>query len=128
MIDTLWSTSLSLLAESAPHAGAIDTAATTSNTPWESAALATLYFVVDMGIVAVAVAFVMCLWRLLRGPTLADRSLGGDTLSMQVVGLAILLTIRMRTLMFFDAVLIISILGFASTLAFAQFIARRRAV
>lgn len=97
-------------------------------TDWEAAAQTTLFVVVDVGIVALSLAFVMCLWRLLRGPTLADRGLAGDTIAMQVVGLSILLTIRIRTLMFFDAVLIISILGFASTLAFAQFIARRRAV
>lgn len=96
-------------------------------TDWELAAEHTLFIVVDVGIVLLSIAFVMCLWRVLRGPTLADRGLGTDTLAMQVVGLAILLTIRMRTLMFFDAVLIISILGFASTVAFAQFIGRRRA-
>ncbi len=96
-------------------------------TDWELAAEHTLFIVVDAGIVLLSIAFVMCLWRVLRGPTLADRGLGTDTLAMQVVGLAILLTIRMRTLMFFDAVLIISILGFASTVAFAQFIGRRRA-
>lgn len=103
-------------------------AALEPTTSWEAAAQTTLFVVVDIGIVALSVAFVMCLWRLLRGPTLADRGLAGDTIAMQVVGLSILLTIRIRTLMFFDAVLIISILGFASTLAFAQFIARRRAV
>lgn len=87
-----------------------------------------LFFVVDIGIIALTCAFVMCLWRLVRGPSLADRGLATDTLAMQVVGLVILLTIRLRTLMFFDAVLIVSILGFASTVAFAQFIARRGAV
>lgn len=97
-------------------------------TSLEAAAQTTLFMVVDIGIVTLSLAFVMCLWRLLRGPTLADRGLAADTIAMQVVGLSILLTIRIRTLMFFDAVLIISILGFASALAFAQFIARRRAV
>ncbi len=97
-------------------------------TDWEAAAQTALFVVVDVGMITLSLAFVMCLWRLLRGPTLADRGLASDTIAMQVVGLSILLTIRIRTLMFFDAVLIISILGFASTLAFAQFIARRRAV
>ncbi len=103
-------------------------AAVHTQTLLETAAESTLFFVVDLGIIALSIAFMMCLGRLLRGPTLADRGLASDTISMQVVGIAILLTIRMRTLMFFDAVLIISILGFASTLAFSQFIARRRAV
>lgn len=115
---------------SAGHAAKTAAAGATAHTPTllESAAQDTLFLVVDVGIVALSIAFVMCLGRMLRGPTLADRGLAGDTISMQVVGIAILLTIRMRTLMFFDAVLIISILGFASTLAYAQFIARRRAV
>lgn len=109
----------------AEHAGAAPAGPPTT---WESAAQTILFFVVDIGIVTLTVAFVMCFWRLMLGPTLADRGLASDTLSMQIVGVAILLTIRMRTLMLFDAVLIISILGFASTLAFAQFIARRQAV
>jgi len=97
-------------------------------TPLEHAAEGVLFVVVDIGIIILTAAFVMCLWRLVRGPSLADRGLATDTLAMQVVGLVILLTIRLRTLMFFDAVLIVSILGFAGTVAFAQFIARRGAV
>lgn len=111
----------------APAADEHAAAAPVAMTDWEHAAERTLFIAVDAGIVLLSIAFVMCLWRVVRGPTLADRGLGTDTVAMQVVGLAILLTIRMRTLMFFDAVLIISILGFASTVAFAQFIGRRRA-
>ncbi len=127
---------LTVTLAAAPASAATDASAMTEEIPatppasltdWELAAEHTLFIVVDAGIVLLSIAFVMCLWRVLRGPTLADRGLGTDTLAMQVVGLAILLTIRMRTLMFFDAVLIISILGFASTVAFAQFIGRRRA-
>jgi multicomponent K+:H+ antiporter subunit F len=97
-------------------------------TPAETVAQDALFFVVEVGILALAIAFALCVWRLVKGPNLADRGLAADVLSFQVVGLAILLTIRLRTLMFFDAVLIVSILGFASTIAFAQFIGRRRAV
>ena len=122
----------STLAAAPPHGDEGDHGSALSvgepTTTLEAAAQTTLFVVVDIGIGALSIAFVMCLWRLLRGPTLADRGLAGDTIAMQVVGLSILLTIRIRTLMFFDAVLIISILGFASTLAFSQFIARRRAV
>lgn len=129
MIHSLFTFPMMLLASASPavHAEQAD-APVHTQTLLETAAQDTLFFVVDFGIVALSLAFVMCLYRLLRGPTLADRGLAGDTISMQVVGIAILLTIQMRTVMFFDAVLIISILGFASTLAFAQFIARRRAV
>jgi len=84
--------------------------------------------VVDIGIFTLGVAFVLCLVRLVKGPTLADRGIASDLLAMQVVGLAILLTIRLETLVYFDTVLIVAILGFASTTAFAQYIGRRRAV
>jgi len=97
-------------------------------TPVEEASQSLLFFVVDLGIITLCLAFAMCLYRLIKGPTLIDRGLATDTIALQVVGLAVLLTIRLRTLLFFDAVLIISILGFASTVAFAQFVGRRRAV
>ena len=82
--------------------------------------------IVDIGVIAVALAIVFCLLRMLKGPTLVDRSIAADTIAMQVVALVILLTVRLGTLQFFDAVLIVSFLGFISTLAFAQFIGRRR--
>lgn len=97
-------------------------------TPAERVAENALFLVVDLGIVSIAAALGVCMWRVLRGPTLVDRGIASDIFAVQVVGLAVLLTIRLRTLLFFDAVLIVSILGFASTVAFAQFIGRRRAV
>lgn len=99
-----------------------------ARTPAELVAEDALFLVVEVGIVALAAALVLCLWRMLKGPTLIDRGMASDIFSLQIVGLAVLLTIRLRTLLFFDAVLIVSILGFVSTVAFAQFIGRRRAV
>lgn len=99
-----------------------------ASTGWEEFAQETLFLVVDIGLVALTIAFIICLWRLIKGPTLVDRGLATDTIALQVVGLAILITIRLRSLVYFDAVLIVAILGFASTVAFAQFIGRRRAV
>jgi multicomponent K+:H+ antiporter subunit F len=81
--------------------------------------------VVNLGIAAVSVAIVLCLWRLVRGPTLIDRAVAADTISFQVVGLVILLTVRLASIASFDAVLIVAMLGFGSTVAFAQFIGRR---
>jgi multicomponent K+:H+ antiporter subunit F len=111
------------LAEEAHHlAEAAENAATTAGAPW---ARDILFFVVEVGIVALFVAILMCLYRLLRGPQLVDRAIASDTLGVQVVGLVVLLTIRSESLMYFDAVLIMAIMGFASTVAFAQYIARR---
>ena len=118
-----------LLAAGAAHAPET-TEAVVERTPTaaETWSAGLLYGVVDIGMYVLGLGFLLCLLRMVKGPTLADRGIASDLLSMQVVGLAILLTIRMQTLIYFDAVLIVAILGFASTVAFAQFIGRRRAV
>lgn len=110
------------------HAGeGADTAASVL-TPAETVAETILFVVVDAGIVMLVLSFALCLFRIVRGPTLIDRGIATDTITLHVVGIAILLTISLRSLLYFDAVLIFAILGFATTVAFAQFIGRRRAV
>jgi len=81
-----------------------------------------LLWVVRIGFATVTAGMLLCLYRLLRGPHLADRVLAGDTLAMHVVALVVLLAIRLRTDIFFDAALVVALIGFASTLAFAQYI------
>ena len=87
-----------------------------------------LFIVADIVTVCVFLAIAMCLWRMVKGPTIVDRGIAADTLSLQVIALAILLCIRMSTLVGFDVVLIIAILGFVSTLAFAQYVGRKGTV
>jgi multicomponent K+:H+ antiporter subunit F len=85
-----------------------------------------LLLIVTLGIVSVILGISLCVYRLYRGPHLADRVLAADTLSLHVVALVILLAIRLETAIFFDAVLVVAIIGFASTLAFAQYIGNKR--
>ena len=79
-----------------------------------------------LGVLTIGVGIILCLYRMLRGPHLADRVLAGDVLSMHVVAMVVLLAIYMGTTVFFDAALVVAIIGFASTLAFAQYIGARR--
>ena len=95
---------------------------------WESLSKMVFEYSMYIGVVAIIAAIVCCLWRLLRGPNLIDRGIASDTIAIQVVALVILLTVVSRTLALFDAVLIVSILGFAGTVAFAQYIGRRGSV
>ena len=83
--------------------------------------------VVSVGMVTVVAGMILCLYRILRGPHLTSRVLAGDTLSLHVVAMVILLAIRMRTAIFFDAALIVGVIGFASTMAFAQYIGSQKA-
>jgi multicomponent K+:H+ antiporter subunit F len=78
----------------------------------------------DIATGAVALAIVLCAWRLLRGPHATDRILAIDTLYINAVALVVLLGIRLGTPLLFEAALIIAMLGFASTVGLARYLTR----
>jgi multicomponent K+:H+ antiporter subunit F len=82
--------------------------------------------VVDLGLLTVTAGIVLCMIRLFRGPHLADRAVALDTIAIHVIGLVILLTLRLDSLVMFDGALVLSLVGFAGTVAVAQYITRRR--
>jgi multicomponent K+:H+ antiporter subunit F len=71
-----------------------------------------------------ALAMLFAAWRLLRGPTLADRILGLDALYVNAMGLLVLLGIRFGTGLYFEAALVIAMLGFVGTVALSKFLLR----
>jgi multicomponent K+:H+ antiporter subunit F len=73
---------------------------------------------------AFVVALVLAGWRLLLGPTLADRILALDTLYVNSVALLVLIGIHFDTVIFFEAALIIAMMGFVSTVALAKYLLR----
>lgn len=77
-----------------------------------------------MAIMMVVLGMFICIGRLLRGPHLADRALAVDVVAIQLIGLVILLTMYLGSLVMFDGVLVLSLLGFAGTVAMAQYIGR----
>ncbi|MDE0983353.1 MAG: K+/H+ antiporter subunit F [Yoonia sp.] len=74
--------------------------------------------------VMVAVAQVMAMIRLWIGPSTGDRILALDTMFINAIGLIILLGIYQGTQIYFEAALIIAMLGFVSTVAYARFVLR----
>ncbi|BAM02829.1 Na(+)/H(+) antiporter subunit F [Phycisphaera mikurensis NBRC 102666] len=79
-----------------------------------------------LGLASICAGMVLCLYRLWRGPGLADRVLASDVFAFHVVALVILLSVYLRNLTFFDAALGVAIVGFASTVGFAQYIGARQ--
>ena len=78
----------------------------------------------NIGIGAVALAFALCAWRLLRGPETTDRILAIDTLYLNAVALIVMLGMRWNTALLFEAALLVAMLGFASTVALARYLSR----
>ena len=83
-----------------------------------------LEMALNIGIAAVAVAILLCTWRLVGGPTLTDRILALDTLYLSVVALVVMLGLRWQTSLLFEAALIVAMLGFVSTVALSRFLGR----
>lgn len=83
-----------------------------------------LAWALDFAILAIAAAVALCLWRLWRGPEITDRVLALDTLYINAAALAILMGLRMSTLLLFEAALIIAMLGFVSTVALGRYLTR----
>lgn len=79
---------------------------------------------IDIALGAVTVSVVLCAWRLLKGPDATDRLLALDTLYMSGVALVVLLGLRWNTALYFEAALLMAMLGFASTVALARYLTR----
>ena len=71
-----------------------------------------------------ALAMLLATWRLLRGPTLPDRILALDTLYMNSMALLILVGLRFDTELYFEAALVIAMLGFVGTVALSKYLLR----
>jgi multicomponent K+:H+ antiporter subunit F len=74
---------------------------------------------------ALTIALVLCGWRLWRGPTAADRILALDTMYVTTVALLVLLGIVRDSTLFFEAALVMALMGFVGTVALAKFVLRR---
>lgn len=64
--------------------------------------------------------------RLARGPTLPDRVVAFDLISVLVMGMITTIAILTDEWVFLDAVIILALLAFLATVAFARFITSSR--
>ena len=74
----------------------------------------------------ILLALVFAVVRLVRGPTMADRVVALDLVSMLVVAFLTLFAMAVRSDAFLDAALALALVAFLATVAFARFIERAR--
>ncbi|MFN3943433.1 MAG: K+/H+ antiporter subunit F [Allosphingosinicella sp.] len=72
----------------------------------------------------VAAAILLNLYRLLRGPTRGDRILALDTMVINTIALIILFGIHQSTTTYFEAALLLAMVGFVGTVAYCKFLLR----
>lgn len=72
----------------------------------------------------VAAAFALSFFRLVKGPDTPHRILALDTLYINAIALLVLLGIHLSSPLYFEAALLIALVGFVSTVALAKFLLR----
>ncbi|OBZ95218.1 monovalent cation/H+ antiporter subunit F [Pararhizobium polonicum] len=74
--------------------------------------------------VLLGLAMACALFRVVRGPRAQDRILGLDALYINAMLLLLTFGVRTANSIYFEAALIIALLGFVSSIAFAKFLMR----
>ncbi len=80
--------------------------------------------VVNIALGCLAAAVLIALYRVLRGPSWGDRITAFDFLSVSLAALIVILALKTGLRSFLDVALIVSILGFLGTVAFARYLLR----
>ena len=87
-------------------------------------ALAFLGWAVALAQVMLGLAMCCATYRLIAGPRAQDRILGLDSLYVTAMLMLVTFGIRTGSTLYFEAALVIGLLGFVSTVALAKFLMR----
>jgi len=80
---------------------------------------------VVLALYVIGLAMLLSLWRLLRGPGVPDRILALDTLYINTIAALILFGMYLKSSVYFEAALIIAMLGFVGTVMLSKYVMRR---
>ena len=75
-------------------------------------------------LVTLGVALIVAFIRLVRGPTLPDRVVAMDLIGVLVVGLIVVLAGQSGVRATLDAAIVIALVGFLGTIAYATYVER----
>lgn len=72
----------------------------------------------------ITAALTLNMWRMIRGPDLVDRIVALDTMYINTIALLILLGLFLATPLYFEAALLIAMMGFVGTVALCKYLLR----
>ena len=85
-----------------------------------------LDIVANVTLVTLGVALILTVIRLLKGPTLPDRVVAMDLVGVIVVGLIVVLAAYTKVQATLDAAIVIALIGFLGTIAYATYVESER--
>ena len=75
-----------------------------------------------VALVLLSCSFLLTMWRVILGPTLPDRVLALDTLTVTAIGFIAVVCIKTGFTLYLDIAIALGLVGFLATVAFARFI------
>ena len=75
--------------------------------------------------VMIGVALLLAFVRLARGPSLSDRVIALDLIAVLAVGLIAMVAFEAEQAVFLDAAIVLALVAFLGTVAFARYLERR---
>jgi len=80
--------------------------------------------VLPIAFALVSLALLLSFMRLIKGPDLPDRILALDTLYINAIALLILLGVYFESALYFEAALLIAVMGFVGTIGLSKYLLR----
>jgi multicomponent Na+:H+ antiporter subunit F len=90
-----------------------------------AAALLPLLTVTNIIFVVLVVAMFLAFFRLVRGPSLPDRVVALDLITVQIAAMLAVDTIATGQSVFLDAAIVLALIAFLGTVAFARYLERK---
>lgn len=81
-----------------------------------------LNVIIYVALAVLVLAMLGMLYRVVKGPTTADRVIALDSIGIGLISVVSLLSILLDTTMFFEVILLLGILAFIGTVAFSKFL------
>ncbi|WP_323813455.1 K+/H+ antiporter subunit F [Cellvibrio sp. NN19] len=79
---------------------------------------------ISIAMLLLSLAIALNLWRLIIGPSLPDRILALDTMYINAIALLVLFGIYEDSMLYFEAALLIAVMGFIGTVALSKYLLR----
>jgi len=85
-----------------------------------------LFVITRICLTALLVTAALCLYRMIIGPHAADRAVAFDTLGTVFIAIICVLCLQWDSVLYYDAVWILTLLGFLGSASIARYLERGR--
>ncbi len=81
-----------------------------------------LEMIMKISLICISLAMLALIYRVIKGPTIPDKVIALDAIGINLVALIALISMLLKTSAFLEVILLVGILAFIGTVAFAKFL------